>query len=621
MADAARSPVTPRRIVGAFLGVSLLGGLPVLAGTSALTALLLMLPGALPPVQVPPENPITETKRVLGKALFFDEQLSSDNTVACATCHTPGRSFSDGRRAANPGVDGIFGTPDDKFGSPGIPSSSAQGDYQPDPFFAFRPQVTRRAAPTAINSAYAPELFWDGRAHGQFTNPQTGAVSIAAGGALESQSVGPPVSDSEMAYHSRNWNQVAGKLIAARPLALATSLPPDLIAALAGGATYPQLFRRAFGDAGITAERIAFALATYERTLIADDTPWDRFIAGDPNALTPAQAQGFQAFQASRCINCHVAPLFTGEGFRNIGLRPPAEDTGRQEVTGDTNDRGKFKVPSLRNVGLKTQFMHNGQFTTLPDVIRFYARAPGAAPQFPENRDPIMLQVNVPPQAAQVIQDFIQNGLTDPRVAAQTFPFDKPTLFVERPGDRPAFLGGGVAGSGGLLPQIITATPPMIGSTDFKIGLFNGLGGAAARLAVSGTAPVGGVVSPDQVMGPVTAAGSGSGAGYATLHWPIQVGAVTPGQTLYVQWMVDDAGAPGGRALSQAVRITFFCGSGGCAGVCRADINGDGAVNVQDFLSFLAGYAAQSPASDMNSDGATDVQDFLMYLDRYSAGC
>ena len=75
---------------------------------------------ALPPVPVPPENPITESKRVLGKILFFEEQISTSNVVSCATCHVPASGGADPRVAAHPGLDGIVGTPDDIQGSPGV---------------------------------------------------------------------------------------------------------------------------------------------------------------------------------------------------------------------------------------------------------------------------------------------------------------------------------------------------------------------------------------------------------------------------------------------------------------------------------------------------------------------
>lgn len=576
-------------ILGAAVGVALAAG-PALAGGGALVmAVLAMIPGALPPVISPPENPPSEAKRVLGKILFFDEQLSSDNMVACATCHRANNGGSDPRRVGTPGVDGLVGTPDDVFGSPGVIRANAAGDYERDPIHGLNAQVTGRSAPSMIDAAFATDMFWDGRARSQFIDPQTGQVAIAVGGALESQSINPPLSSVEMAHAARDWNAVTTKLIAARPLAAATNLPADLAAVTHDRPTYPQLFQRAFGDGAITARRIAFALATYERTLVANDTPWDRSqaVPPQPGGLTPGQQQGFGAFQASNCIVCHAAPLFSDQTFRNIGLRPPSEDTGRQIVTGNTADRGKFKVPSLRNVGLRRQFMHNGQFTNLTNVIQFYARAPGAAPQFPDNRDPIMPAVNVPAPVAPALQDFIQNGLTDARVTNQTFPFDRPTLYAERPADAPVNLGGGAPGSGGIVPTILAVTPPFIGNVDFKIGLDRALGGTTAQVAVSSSPPTGGRVARDRLFGPFVVGGTGAGNGLATFHWPIVAGQVTAGQTVYVQWVVADPAGAGGEALSTVAQVRYFCGSIGCAPACPADWDGSGGVTSADIASFV----------------------------------
>ncbi len=90
-----------------------------------------------------------------------------------------------------------------------------------------------------------------------------------------------------------------------------------------------------FGDSAITPVRIAFAIATYERTLVPDQTPWDLFMAGDSSAMTRDQTQGWNLFSDNTvCDNCHVPPLFSDNEFHNIGLRPAAEDAGRMEVTG-----------------------------------------------------------------------------------------------------------------------------------------------------------------------------------------------------------------------------------------------------------------------------------------------
>jgi len=577
----------------------------------------------LPPVPVPAANPITEPKRVLGKVLFFDEQLSSDNTVACATCHTMRDAGGDARRVRHPGSDNIFNTPDDVFASPGVIRSDSLENYLRDAVFGVLPQVTNRTANSPINAAFAPVLFWDGRARGQFVDPETSLVLIPNGGALESQTVAPPLSTVEMAHEDINWSEVSAKLAASRPLALATNAPADVAAALTGSPDYPELFRRAFGDTTITAARIAMAIATYERTLIADNTPWDRFIAGQTNALTPGQAQGWQIFQNSRCNACHIPPLFTGNGFRNIGVRPPAEDLGLQGVTGLAVDAGKFKVPGLRNVGLKNTFMHNGQFTNLTDLIRFYARAPGAAPQFPQNQDPLMQQVNVPGNAAPALQDFLTNGLTDARVRDGLFPFDAPILYTQRPADRPINLGGGVAGSGGIIPAMIASSPPMIGSLDFKLGLFNALGGASARLSISTSPPVAGRIAPMWIFGSTPTTGAGNGNGLATHHWPLtsKAGGVIPGQTIYAQWFITDPNAVGGEALSNVVSIRFFCGSAGCPATCIGDFNDSGQTTVQDVFDFLSAYFANDLDADVDASLTISVQDVFDFLTAYFEPC
>src|SRR5262245_13394556 len=100
----------------------------------------------LPPVPFPAENPFSEPKRVLGKILFWDEQLSSDNTMSCATCHLPRSGGSDPRRIGHPGVDGIFQTLDDVFGSPGVIRQDSAGNYTAGTAFDLRVQVTNRSA-------------------------------------------------------------------------------------------------------------------------------------------------------------------------------------------------------------------------------------------------------------------------------------------------------------------------------------------------------------------------------------------------------------------------------------------------------------------------------------------
>lgn len=604
--------------------VSFVVGLPIgVAGVLAVASF-----AALPPVPFPSENPFSEPKRVLGKILFFDEQMSTANVVACASCHVFPRAGADPRLARNPGRDGLINTPDDILGSPGIIRSGVENDYEHDSVFGVNPQITDRSANSPINAAYAPLLFWDGRASGRFVDPQTGQVVIAAGGALESQAAQPIINTIEMAHAGTDYAGVVERLSAVRPLALATQHTPDIAAALADRPMYADLFERAFGDPTITAARIAMAIATYQRTLISDRTPYDRFVAGEQNALTPQQQQGLQAFQASRCSSCHslANDHFTDFTFRNIGLRPPAEDPGRRNVTNNPADRGRFKVPGLRNVGLKRSFMHNGQFPTLTDVIRFYARAPGAAPQFPDNQDPIMAQVNVPPQAAQVIQDLLQNGLTDPRVANGLPPFDAPVLFAARANDQATIVAPGTAGTGGFVPIIIAQSPSMIGNSEYRLGLGRALPGATARLGLSATPPMAGRITPTRWFDAVQVEPGAVGEGVATQHWPLTAFEVSPGQVLFAQWFVDDPAAPGGVATSGVARIPFFCGSMGCPTPCGpGDFNSDGVVDFFDLDAFVecfeTGACGIGRSADITGDGFVDYFDLDAFVGAFEIGC
>lgn len=591
----------------------MVGSVPILVAAAALAA--------LPPPPTPPENPITEPKRLLGKVLFFDEQLSADSTVACATCHQHTLAGGDPRRERHPGADNVFNTIDDLFGSPGVIRSDPLTNYLRDLTFGTQPQVTKRQANSPINAAYATTLFWDGRAGNQFVNPETGQMVAFADAALESQAVQPILSSIEMGHDGANWVEVIARLRAAKPLALASSLTPDLAAGLADEPDYPELFRRAFGTATISAARIGLAIATYERTLISDQTPWDRFMAGQTAALTPEQQAGWNFFRTSNCNTCHVAPVFSDGTFRNVGVRPPAEDRGQQLITGSVGDRGNFKVPSLRNVGLRNALMHNGVMTSVDQVVRFYAQASGSLPMFSDNRDPA---VPVGMSAATITQvtDFLRNGLTDPRVRDGQFPFDAPTLYTQRPEHTPEVLGGGVAGTGGIVPEIIAVSPPMLGSTEFKIGLGSARGGAAARLVLAKSAPLAGVITPEWTFASQVAGGAAGapGEGVITRPWKLTGGGSALGVTYFAQWLIDDPGAPGGVARSTVARISFFCPRQGC-GNCAADMTGDGETTVQDIFEFLAAFFAGDIRADLNASMTLSVQDVFDFLTEYFTGC
>ena len=383
----------------------------------------------LPPVPVPAENPITESKRVLGKILFWDEQLSSDGTVACGTCHRPAFGGADPRAGRHPGVD--KGTIDDVRGSPGIVHLDRNGKLEAHALFGDQPQVTPRLSPANFMALWADELFWDGRARSQFKDPLTGAVAIARGGALENQALATLLNEAEMAKTGRTWADVSADLARVQPLALATHLPADTAAAIAAARTYPALFTAAFGDGAITPVRIAFAIASYQRTLVSDQTVWDRYDAGDTTALNGRVLNGWKSLQAFHCTACHTPPLFTNNQFFQIGLRRAVFDLGRENVTHDPEDAGEMKVPSLRNAALRPRFMHTGEFTNLGAAIGFYITTLA----LPE-RDGIpgagLYTFNMSQIEESDIREFLTMALTDARVRNEIFPFDRPMLRSEQ---------------------------------------------------------------------------------------------------------------------------------------------------------------------------------------------
>lgn len=387
-----------------------------------------IIPEPLLSPPVPAENPLTPEKALLGKFLFWEEQLSSDDSTACGTCHQPANGGADPRSfevdSVHPGADGLFGTDDDVRGSIGIVRQDCGGTLIDDGVFFPDRQVTRRRAPSAIGAAYDSLLFLDGRASGTFADPLTGDVLIPDGAALESQALAPILSSEEMGCVGRTWQDVTDKLATVTPLAFARDLPSDLEVALLTYPAYPQLFELAFGTTEITPARIAFALASYQRTLVPDQTPLDLWLAGQ-DVLTDDEVQGFLFF-ADLCSTCHGGQTLSNDDFHNIGVRPASEDLGRGAITGLFEDRGKFRTPSLRNVGLRAPYFHDGSRETLLEVVEFYADGG----DFTDNLDPLIQPLSLPAADLERLAAFLDSGLTDPRVAAALPPFDHPTLQV-----------------------------------------------------------------------------------------------------------------------------------------------------------------------------------------------
>ncbi len=194
----------------------------------------------------------------------------------------------------------------------------------------------RRNAPALFAAARRDPLFWDGRAR-----------------TLEQQALFPLANPTEMANHDLG----------------------DVADRLQNTLEYRALFADAYGFETISLERIADAIATFQRYL---DVPsqFDRFLQGQHDALNDAEIRGLHLFRTkARCVNCHFGPDLSDGEFHNLGLAyfdRKYQDFGRYEVTGNSNDAGKFLTPSLRHVSRTAPYMHNGLFPSLRGIINLY---------------------------------------------------------------------------------------------------------------------------------------------------------------------------------------------------------------------------------------------------------
>ena len=542
----------------------------------------------LNPPPAPPANPVTAAKAYIGKTLFWDEQLSSTRTVACGTCHFAANGGSDARavignaRSRNPGADGVFNTADDVFASPGVITNNADGTYSLSPVYGFHEQVTGRKSRSYIDAGFSNTLFWDGRATGTFTDPIGGAVVLQNGAALESQVLGPPVSSAEMGNGNRTWVDVAARVASSKPMALSPSVPAGLRDWI-GGRSYPELFQEAFGTTDVTPVRIAEAIATFERTLYSDRTPFDLAVQ-QIAPLGAAEQRGQGLFNNRGCNVCHAGSLFSDNAFHNIGVRPQTEDTGRFQVTGNTNNIGEFRTPSLRNVGLRGPYFHNGRLATLEDVVAFYNR--GGDFDAPNINHNLIRPLGLNPQQQSDLVAFLRNALTDPRVLAGTAPFDRPTLYSES-NRVPAITGNGTQGSGGNIPQATAIEPALAGNPNFTVGVTNALGGASAVLVIDSSDPGSGPAIPATASFArisVQLSGSGAGQGFGSVSMLVPANSSLIGQTFFGRWYVRDANAPGGVAATPAFRFTVF---GDTSGITTNEIDQTDTFVVQHYRDFL----------------------------------
>ena len=317
------------------LAVAVLGTTPLIAisavGSEERPAIL--APLGDPPN--PPDNPTTPEKVELGRMLFFDERLSGNGAMPCVACHLPEAGWA-------------------------FPAEISLG----------YPGTTHwRNSQTVVNSAYYGKLFWAG-----------------ASGSLEGQA------------RSAARGGVAGN-----------GEDDGMEAKLAFVPEYRERFNSVFGDDWPRIRNAYRALAAFQRTLVQTDTPFDNYMRGDDNALTEQQKRGLELFTGkASCAQCHNGALLSNEKFYNTGVPPydgwdtdalaqitfrfelyakgmsqekyrsTKDDPGLYFRTKQDDDKGKFRVPSLRYTAYTAPYMHNGMLATLEDVIDFYDAGGGS---------------------------------------------------------------------------------------------------------------------------------------------------------------------------------------------------------------------------------------------------
>lgn len=251
-------------------------------------------------VPQPLDNKLTPERIALGKLLFFDVRLSRNDTISCATCHSPKHGWSDAVQVAKA--------------------------------IGFEGREGPRNSPSILNAAYNSRQFWDGRAK-----------------TLEEQALGPMQADVEM------------------NMPLNTLIPK--LNKIQG---YLPLFEKAYPGEGLTKITLAKAIASFERTIVSGVAPFDKYILGHKDALTPQQIKGFKLFQGkAKCTDCHDTFNFTDGSFHNIGLNKgelKGKELGRYNVKHRAAWYGVMKTPTLRDVTKSAPYFHDGSVKTLEEA-------------------------------------------------------------------------------------------------------------------------------------------------------------------------------------------------------------------------------------------------------------
>ncbi len=295
------------------------------------TPYTLEIPTGFPAPYIPAGNPLTVEAIKLGRHLFFEKRLSADNSMSCSSCHLQLAAFTDGKILSE-GIRGL---------------------------------ETRRHAMTIFNLAWQEHFFWDGRAM-----------------SLEEQALMPIQDEFELD------NEL-----------------DTVVARLSKDPLYQKLFTDAFGDQTVTPVRIGKAIAQFERIIVSANSEFDSVIRLKTKLefkdLSARRGYDMFSSETGDCFHCHgdleTAYQLSAFGkdlqFSNNGVLSSVQqlnDRGREEVTGDTNHRSQFKIPSVRNAEFSLPFMHNGSIPDLDSLIKFYEKGLHITPK----TDPNIAKIN-----------------------------------------------------------------------------------------------------------------------------------------------------------------------------------------------------------------------------------
>ncbi len=287
------------------------------------------------------------TVEELGRLLFWDPILSGDKDVACATCHHPDFAYADGRDLSlGPGSIGLGPSRIDLTGG--------------------RVPVVKRNSPTVLNTVFNG---LDRRRRRRGADRTTASVDQSTTASVD-QTRAPMFWDSRVRSLEAQALEPIKAFEEMRGSAYTEDVAVDsAVARLQAIPEYVVLFEEAFGPGtSIAADQLAGAIAAFQRSLVAMNSPLDRFRAGDSTALTAQQQRGLDEFDDAGCDRCHEGLMFSDYDLEAEGVRENPQVSEPDAGAG----RFRFRTPSLRNVALTAPYMHNGMLATLEDVLRFY---------------------------------------------------------------------------------------------------------------------------------------------------------------------------------------------------------------------------------------------------------